>query len=57
MIRNDDHGRSTPMHAAASDVILSLKGLQKSYGELVAVKDLSLDVHRGEALRSGRNSG
>lgn len=45
------------MHAAASDVILSLKGLQKSYGELVAVKDLSLDVHRGEALRSGRNSG
>ncbi len=38
------------MHAAASDVILSLKGLQKSYGELVAVKDLSLDVYRGEVF-------
>ncbi len=38
------------MHAAASDVILSLKGLQKSYGELVAVKDLSLEVHRGEVF-------
>jgi ABC-2 type transport system ATP-binding protein len=50
MIRNDDHGRSTPTHAAASDVILSLKGLQKSYGELVAVKDLSLEVYRGEVF-------
>ncbi len=38
------------MHAAASDVILSLKGLQKSYGELVAVKDLSLEVYRGEVF-------
>lgn len=32
------------------DVILSLKGLQKSYGDLVAVKDLSLDVYRGEVF-------
>ncbi len=38
------------MHAAASDVVLSLKGLQKSYGDLVAVKDLSLDVYRGEVF-------
>jgi ABC-2 type transport system ATP-binding protein len=32
------------------DVILSLKGLQKSYGDLVAVKDLSLDIYRGEVF-------
>lgn len=38
------------MHAAVSDVVLSLKGLQKSYGNLVAVKDLSLDVYRGEVF-------
>ena len=38
------------MHAAASDIVLSLKGLQKSYGDLVAVKDLSLDVYRGEVF-------
>ncbi len=38
------------MHAAGSDVVLSLKGLQKSYGNLVAVKDLSLDVYRGEVF-------
>ena len=38
------------MHAAAPDVVLSLKGLQKSYGDLVAVKDLSLDVYRGEVF-------
>ena len=38
------------MHAAASDVVLSLNGLQKSYGDLVAVKDLSLDVYRGEVF-------
>jgi len=28
--------------------IIRLEGLQKSYGELVAVKDLSLDIRRGE---------
>jgi len=38
------------MHAAAPDVVLSLNGLQKSYGDLVAVKDLSLDVYRGEVF-------
>jgi ABC-2 type transport system ATP-binding protein len=38
------------MHAAASDVVLSLKGLQKSYGDLVAVKDLSLEIYRGEVF-------
>jgi len=29
-------------------IILSIKGLTKSYGELVAVKDLSLDIYHGE---------
>ncbi|MCJ7825663.1 MAG: ABC transporter ATP-binding protein [Anaerolineales bacterium] len=38
------------MQAASSDVVLSIKGLQKSYGDLVAVKDLSLDVFRGEVF-------
>jgi ABC-2 type transport system ATP-binding protein len=28
--------------------IIRLDGLRKSYGELVAVKDLTLDIHRGE---------
>jgi ABC-2 type transport system ATP-binding protein len=36
------------MHAAHPDVVLSLRGLQKSYGDLRAVDDLSLDVFRGE---------
>ncbi len=35
---------------ANSDVILSLSGLKKSYGDLKAVDDLSLDVRRGEIL-------
>jgi ABC-2 type transport system ATP-binding protein len=36
------------MPTAQSSVILSLRGLKKSYGDLVAVNDLSLDVFRGE---------
>ena len=35
-------------HTAHSNVILSLRGLKKSYGDLAAVNDLSLDVFRGE---------
>ncbi len=38
------------MQVAESNVILSLKGIKKSYGDLVAVNDLSLDVRRGEVL-------
>ena len=38
------------MQVAESNIILSLKGLKKSYGDLVAVNDLSLDVRRGEVL-------
>ncbi len=38
------------MHATQSNVVLSLRGLKKSYGDLVAVNDLSLDIFRGEVL-------
>ena len=38
------------MQAHESDIILSLRGLRKSYGDVVAVEDLSLDVRRGEIL-------
>jgi ABC-2 type transport system ATP-binding protein len=38
------------MLATDSDIILSLRQLKKSYGDLVAVDDLSLDVRRGEIL-------
>ncbi len=31
-----------------NDVILAVSGLTKSYGDLIAVKDLSLDIFRGE---------
>jgi ABC-2 type transport system ATP-binding protein len=34
----------------ASNVMLSLRGLWKSYGDLAAVRDLSLDVLRGEVF-------
>jgi len=36
------------MPATDSSVVLSLRGLRKSYGDLLAVDDLSLDVLRGE---------
>jgi ABC-2 type transport system ATP-binding protein len=38
------------MHTARSSVVLSLRGLTKSYGDLLAVNDLSLDVFRGEVF-------
>ena len=33
---------------AADNVILSIRGLTKSYGDLIAVRDLSLDIRKGE---------
>jgi ABC-2 type transport system ATP-binding protein len=33
---------------ATDNVILSIRGLTKSYGDLVAVRDLSLDIYKGE---------
>jgi ABC-2 type transport system ATP-binding protein len=38
------------MLATETETVLRLKGLKKSYGDLVAVNDLSLDVRRGEIL-------
>ena len=38
------------MSMADADVILSLKNLRKSFGDLEAVRDLSLDVQRGEVF-------
>jgi len=37
-------------HQGAADVALSIRGLTKRFGEIVAVSDLSLDVHRGEVF-------
>jgi ABC-2 type transport system ATP-binding protein len=34
--------------AATREVVLSLRGLTKSFGDVVAVDDLTLDVYRGE---------
>jgi len=36
------------MQTNNSEIILRLSGLRKSYGDLLAVKDLSLDIFRGE---------
>ncbi|UCH09841.1 MAG: ABC transporter ATP-binding protein [Fidelibacterota bacterium] len=36
------------MPKSAPDVVLRLEGLKKSYGDLLAVDNLSLEVHRGE---------
>lgn len=36
------------MHAANRDIALSVTGLRKSYGDLMAVENLSLDIFRGE---------
>lgn len=33
-----------------SDIILSVKNLQKSYGDHLVLKDISFDVHKGETL-------
>jgi len=38
------------MYPATPHVMLSLRGLRKSYGDLRAVDDLSLDVFRGEVF-------
>jgi ABC-2 type transport system ATP-binding protein len=38
------------MPVTHSDVVLSLRKLKKSYGDLLAVNDLSLDIFRGEVL-------
>ncbi len=41
---------TTPMPANDPDTILSIHGLRKSFGDVEAVRDLSLEVHRGEVF-------
>jgi ABC-2 type transport system ATP-binding protein len=36
------------MQTGSEEWVITLDGLRKSYGELMAVKDLSLDIYRGE---------
>jgi ABC-2 type transport system ATP-binding protein len=38
------------MHVTHANIVLSLRGLRKSYGDLLAVDDLSLDVFQGEVF-------
>jgi ABC-2 type transport system ATP-binding protein len=38
------------MATQTDDFALSLRGLRKAYGELLAVQDLSLDILRGEVF-------
>jgi ABC-2 type transport system ATP-binding protein len=38
------------MPSSTPDVILSLQGLRKSFGEVEAVRDLALEVYRGEVF-------
>jgi ABC-2 type transport system ATP-binding protein len=38
------------MHAAHSNIVLSLRRLKKSYGDLLAVNDLSFNVFQGEVF-------
>lgn len=46
--QKDSSVLSPPSAAAPGDVMLSLEGIQKSYGGFPAVKGLDLKVHRGE---------
>ena len=34
----------------SSQIILSLKSLSKTFGDINATKDVSLDLHKGEVL-------
>jgi putative spermidine/putrescine transport system ATP-binding protein len=42
--------RSRRMDSTGNDYILKLKNLEKQYGEVVAVNDVSLDIREGEFL-------
>ena len=49
MIRSPEALESTPA-LTESDVVIRYDGVCKSFGEKVVLKDLNLDVHRGETL-------
>ena len=34
------------------ETIVSVKNLKKSFGDLVVLKDISLDIHKGEVDRA-----
>ncbi len=38
------------MSVKNTEYALSISGLTKTYGDVIAVNDLSIDVHRGETL-------
>jgi ABC-type branched-subunit amino acid transport system ATPase component/ABC-type branched-subunit amino acid transport system permease subunit len=46
----DARAVSQPRKAPSGEVLLSVKGLSKSFGGLKAVQDVSFDVHRGMIL-------
>ncbi len=45
--------------SAQAEVLLSIKGISKSFDSTLAVDDVSLDIHKGEifALLGGSGSG
>ena len=48
--RRTSRGKGIHLVTPSNDVALSLRGLSKAFGDLLAVKDLSLDVLRGEVF-------
>ena len=46
----DAHFAGRPQRASSGEVLLSVKGLSKSFGGLKAVQDVSFDVHQGMIL-------
>jgi ABC-type sugar transport system ATPase subunit len=46
--RPDDNSSAITLPPAASGAVLSVRGLTKRFGAIAAVKEVSLDLHRGE---------
>ena len=38
------------VQSAANDVLIEVRGLSKSFGNLEVLRDIDLDVHRGEVV-------
>ncbi len=51
------HSTEGEMHAATPDPMLIVRNLSKSYGEIHAVRDVSLDVSKGEVVAVCGRSG
>ena len=41
---------ATSKGASSPEVVVSIKNLQKSFGDNVVLRDVNLDVHRGEVV-------